>query len=447
MLDVRINDQDADSNRINLEFFSEEDIEEDGEEPEELPRLSTEKDFQRRAGQVFEDYSTKFKTRFKWLRTDLFDRKLARHLRSDARTLIKLLEQCGDWQPQDDAKLEELATLISKRHPKEKIIVFTQFADTVYYLTERLKERGIERLAGVTGDALDPTALAFRFSPASNNKKDQISPEQELRVLVATDVLSEGQNLQDAAIVVNYDLPWAIIRLIQRAGRVDRIGQQSDRILCYSFLPADGVERIIRLRARVRQRLHENAAFLDFIEGLAERGDREWYASIMLNRLMFLYFIQKKGFLDDDHDYLRHRLEMVQENKGKNQFHTFYRYFLLRLMREVPRRPDPQDLRLRPPSLRRRSAHHRRFPVSHGKRISHPPPPRKPAHRHLPCPSYPRHAHTRFLAYTSGAKQPAHPLSLPRNPAPRHRAAGHPAQSPRRGPSQSDLCRPRRTRR
>ena len=78
-------------------------------------------------------------------------------------------------------------------------------------------------------------------------------------MLIATDVLSEGQNLQDCAVVVNYDLPWAIIRLIQRAGRVDRIGQKDPTILCYSFLPADGVERIINLRGRVRQRLSENA--------------------------------------------------------------------------------------------------------------------------------------------------------------------------------------------
>ena len=64
-----------------------------------------------------------------------------------------------------------------------------------------------------------------------------------MRVLISTDVLSEGQNLQDCAIVVNYDLPWAIIRLIQRAGRVDRIGQQAQNILCYSFLPAEGIEK------------------------------------------------------------------------------------------------------------------------------------------------------------------------------------------------------------
>ncbi len=110
-------------------------------------------------------------------------------------------------------------------------------------------------LAGVTGNTEDPTNIAYRFSPVSNDKRKQVKPDDELRVVLATDVLSEGQNLQDCAVIVNYDLPWAIIRLIQRAGRVDRIGQQSDTILCYSFLPADGVERIIRLRSRVRQRL------------------------------------------------------------------------------------------------------------------------------------------------------------------------------------------------
>ena len=133
-----------------------------------------------------------------------------------------------------------------------------------------LQARGLQAVEGVTGDSADPTELAWRFSPVSNNKRDKISPANELRVLVATDVLSEGQNLQDAAIVVNYDLPWAIIRLIQRAGRVDRIGQQSDTIYCYSFLPAEGVERLIRLRERVLQRLKQNAEVVGTDEAFFE---------------------------------------------------------------------------------------------------------------------------------------------------------------------------------
>ena len=77
--------------------------------------------------------------------------------------------------------------------------------------------------------------------------------------MLPADVLSEGQNLQDAFIVVNYDLPWAIIRLIQRVGRVDRIGQQSEEIYAYTFLPTEGLEKVIRLRSRLVQRLKQNA--------------------------------------------------------------------------------------------------------------------------------------------------------------------------------------------
>jgi hypothetical protein len=92
--------------------------------------------------------------------------------------------------------------------------------------------------------------------------------------------------------VVNFDLPWAIIRLVQRAGRVDRIGQKSEKIVCYSFLPADGVENLIRLRARVRQRLHENAEVVGTDEAFFE-DERE------RQELLDLYH-EKAGILDGD---------------------------------------------------------------------------------------------------------------------------------------------------
>ncbi|NLX25523.1 MAG: SAM-dependent methyltransferase [Lentisphaerae bacterium] len=84
----------------------------------------------------------------------------------------------------------------------------------------------------------------------------------------------------------------------------------------------------------------EHDAFLGFIEGITDMGDAKWYASVMLNRLMFIYFIQKKGFLDEDTDYLRNRLAQVQELKGKGKFHTFYRYFLMKLCHEVLAKKD-----------------------------------------------------------------------------------------------------------
>ena len=91
-------------------------------------------------------------------------------------------------------------------------------------------------------------------------------------------------------------------------------------------------------------------ALIKFIEGISVLADREWYASVMLNRLMFVYFIQRKGFLDGDSAYLRHRLLACQDKQGKDQFYSFYRYFLLRLFHEgfgkraTERAPDLEKL-------------------------------------------------------------------------------------------------------
>lgn len=78
----------------------------------------------------------------------------------------------------------------------------------------------------------------------------------------------------------------------------------------------------------------EHTAFLNFVKGIKAEADLQWYTSLMLNRLMFIYFIQKKGFLDGDTDYLRNRLKRVQQARGKDKFQSFYRYFLLRLFHE-----------------------------------------------------------------------------------------------------------------
>jgi hypothetical protein len=231
---------------------------------------------------------------FGWLRSDLFIDGLSKDLRQDAERLFSILQLAGEWQPAKDQKLAELQILLNKKHPAEKVLVFSQFADTVLYLSDQLKDRGMKQLAGVTGDTENPSDFARRFSPESNLVREKVPTSDELRVLIATDVLSEGQNLQDAAIIVNYDLPWAIIRLIQRAGRVDRIGQKAERILCYSFLPADGVERLIRLRARVRQRLQENAEVVG--------TDETFFEDERHDDLIHDLFTEKSGVLDDPED-------------------------------------------------------------------------------------------------------------------------------------------------
>lgn len=266
--------------------------------------LRSEADFRRRAGEIYSDYETRQKRRFRWLRPDLFTGELADDLERDARALLAILEEAGEWDAGKDEKLAALHALLTETYPDQKVLVFSQFADTVAYLVRELKRNGkkpegtpreaVPRLDGVTGESQNPTALAWRFSPVSNGKRSKVSAEDELRVLIATDVLSEGQNLQDCAIVVNYDLPWAIIRLVQRAGRVDRIGQQAEEILVNSFLPAEGVERILRLRARVRQRLQENAEVVG--------ADEAFFEDDQDNQAILDLYHEKAAVLDAESD-------------------------------------------------------------------------------------------------------------------------------------------------
>ncbi len=244
-----------------------------------------------RARAVYQQYAGEYKKRFKWIRPTLFKKSLAEHLAADTQTLLALLQSQGQWDPQQDQKLLALRELVARNHAREKVLIFTQFADTARYLGRELRKAGLTHLAVATGASADPYGLACRFSPKSNNKT--IGKADELRVLVCTDVLSEGQNLQDSSVVVNFDLPWAIIRLIQRAGRVDRIGQRAEEIHCYSFLPAEGVERLIRLRARIQQRLQENAEVVGTDEAFFEDDDA--------NTIRDLY-TEKSGVLDDSDD-------------------------------------------------------------------------------------------------------------------------------------------------
>lgn len=254
----------------------------------------SESEIKARAREIFSGYNTKLKTRFKWIRSSLFVNDLLQDLESDNSKLIQVLRICGEWNSQKDAKLVALKRLLQSAHPNEKVLVFTQFADTVDYLLAELKKAGLSDVAGVTGESEDPSAIVWQFSPDSSEKRYKVPRNEEIRVLLSTDVLSEGQNLQDCSIVVNYDIPWAIIRLVQRAGRVDRIGQKSDRILCYSFLPADGIERLIHLRQRVRQRLRESAQILGTDEAFFE-GDSE-------SRPIIDLYNEKAGVLNDEDD-------------------------------------------------------------------------------------------------------------------------------------------------
>lgn len=217
--------------------------------------------------QMYENLVQSAPAQTKWVSSTVFTSRLRDDLQHDSELIKAMLGRFGAWQVETDSKLHALRDLIEQKHANDKVLVFTEYKDTAYYIAEGLQKLGVENVAAVAGDTDDPASYARRFSPVSNRvpteqASDAEAPAQngsdELRVLVATDVLSEGQNLQDAHVVVNYDLPWAIIRLIQRAGRVDRVGQVHHEVNVY-LISHQTVERTLKLRSRIRERL-ESAA-------------------------------------------------------------------------------------------------------------------------------------------------------------------------------------------
>jgi len=295
LLDAKVGDDDAESTGAFIDLVDTDDSSDLDIAPDMTHlKVHTEEEYKRRAAEVYSQYAGQYVRRFAWISPSLFSNSLGKLLRKDGLSLLEILKKSPQWNPNKDAKLQALYKLLTQTHPNEKILLFTQFSDTAEYLGRELRNLKVDAVESVTGKVSDPTAYAWRFSPVSNGKAEQIRPEERIRVLIATDVLSEGQNLQDSSIVVNYDLPWAIIRLVQRAGRVDRIGQEARRILCYSFLPAAGVEKIIKLRARVNQRLSENAEVVGTDESFFE-GDID-------SATMTDLYNEKAGILDGDDD-------------------------------------------------------------------------------------------------------------------------------------------------
>lgn len=160
-----------------------------------------------------------------------------------------------------DKKYQKFINEVIEKHKDEKILVFSEFSDTVTYLFKHLRERypniNISRISSDVADSKEKASIVRRFSPKSNTRNGLEKHEREIQFLITTDVLSEGQNLQDARIVVNYDFHWNPVRLIQRIGRVDRIGSEAETIEVYNFLPDHTIEIQLDLRARVQSRINE----------------------------------------------------------------------------------------------------------------------------------------------------------------------------------------------
>lgn len=194
----------------------------------------------------------------------------------DRNVLQELLEQFKRIKPNNDLKLVELVNTIRNKieNPinidNKKVIIFSAFADTANYLYENISkviklEYGLD-VALVTGAGAnkctlnidkDYNNLLLNFSPISKNRDIlEGKKNEEIDILIATDCISEGQNLQDCDYLINYDIHWNPVRIIQRFGRIDRIGSKNSQIQLVNFWPNMNLDDYINLKNRVESRMY-----------------------------------------------------------------------------------------------------------------------------------------------------------------------------------------------
>ncbi|MDD6981696.1 MAG: helicase-related protein [Clostridia bacterium] len=199
-----------------------------------------------------------------------------RDLEKDKEIIELLTVMVADITPEHDSKLQELLTVLSGKieHPingdNRKVIIFTAFSDTAEYLYENVSKYILQKYhlytAMVTGTVegrttaprlrCDMNTVLTCFSPLSKGR-DLLMPNDktDIDILIATDCISEGQNLQDCDFLINYDIHWNPVRIIQRFGRIDRIGSKNTRIQLVNFWPNVTLDEYIDLKARVETRM------------------------------------------------------------------------------------------------------------------------------------------------------------------------------------------------
>lgn len=204
---------------------------------------------------------------------DLDSESFLRDLSSDRDVVRKLLDELTPVTPDRDVKLRELMRLVDEKRANpinagnRKVLIFTAFADTAKYLFDSIRHAvpGDCHVAMVTGQGNPSTTLGARlglqetltlFSPRSK-KRDLIMPNdpREIEILIGTDCISEGQNLQDCDYLVNYDIHWNPVRIVQRFGRIDRIGSTNARVQLVNFWPDISLDEYINLKERVENRM------------------------------------------------------------------------------------------------------------------------------------------------------------------------------------------------
>ncbi len=167
-----------------------------------------------------------------------------------------------------DRKLAAFKKLLTTELKGQKVLVFSYFKDTTNYLYNQLlsDEKWLKSMAvedrspiidKITGETpgKQREEKVNRFAPKANSQNESEQLNQEIDILICTDVLSEGQNLQDAGVLVNYDLHWNPVRMIQRAGRIDRLGTNYEELFIYNCFPEEGLEALLGLVKRLQTRI------------------------------------------------------------------------------------------------------------------------------------------------------------------------------------------------
>jgi len=237
---------------------------------------------------------------------DFDAQRLQQHIEHDIKLLKKILALVEPITPDKDAKLQTLINWLSKPNLKDKKrLIFTQYADTAKYLYENLNPGNRHDDIDViySGNNKNKARVVGRFAPNANHEYKFKPGESELNTLIATDVLAEGLNLQDGDLIINYDLHWNPVKLIQRFGRIDRIGSEKDVIYGYNFLPELGIERNLGLKQKLKNRIQEihdtigeDAAILDLTEKLNEEAMYAIYEQ--QGKQLSLFDMDEEDFLD-----------------------------------------------------------------------------------------------------------------------------------------------------
>ena len=185
-------------------------------------------------------------------------RRLHRALQEDIDALTEIWHDIKDISVTHDAKLQQLKSLLETDLPGQKVIIFTYYKDTARYLYQVLMSgdntawrEGIGnphiRRIDSTVRTTDRSRAIENFAPGANGHPEVAGTDQEIDILISTDVLSEGQNLQDCGYLVNYDLHWNPTRMVQRAGRIDRLGSSFDTLNIYNLFPERALEELLGL--------------------------------------------------------------------------------------------------------------------------------------------------------------------------------------------------------